>query len=385
MLRIFLSTSHLSALFMALHAKKTHSSSCTDILLIESPKMKQSLVNLIHDTSHIHKWNEIHDFALRVSDVQDMKPSFRKTFIRKLKTKPIAKQVYNILYSSHVKKESKKLQNQIHSLLQKHISSSRKVELNLLMETTLNPVLKNIFPEAKVRYFEHGLGDYLFVENPTHHHKDFYCVFSEQLKKYLDEKNIKNNFVFPVVSVADFENASREVIKNHPDSDLINTLSQDKYPSVLILMESVEIYNVKKTFWGEYMERCIAQISNPNEFIYLLKPHPTQSLESIEMTKSFFENKNLKYKLLDQPALTGMSAEVLFSAWKNNIHHVFALFSSSVFYLSALYPDPDITYHYSCEFMAKHISDAPEQYKKHFIRLKELIEKVFSANCQSFS
>jgi hypothetical protein len=149
-------------------------------------------------------------------------------------------------------------------------------------------------------------------------------------------------------------------------------------------MEAVEMYNVKRTFWQEYVAKCIQQINQPDKFIFLLKPHPVQSSESIKMTKLFFEKNNLRYKLLDYPLSSGMSIEVLFPLWKENVHHVFALFSSGVFYLSMLYPYPHITYHYSYDFMAEHISNAPEQYKKHFAGLKELIEKVFSLRCKKF-
>ncbi len=381
MLRIFLSSSHLSTLFMALHAKKTRQTDCRDILIVESAKIKESLLKLIHDTNTIHKWDEIHDFVSAVSDEEDMKPTFRKTLTRKLKTKPIAKQIYNALHESHIKKERKKLKEKLETILKNRIHSP-KVELNFLPQTLLNPVLMGIFPNAKLRYFEHGLGDYLHAENLNGN--EFYCVFSEQLKKYLSEKGINNEFVSPSVTSADFEKASIDVIDHHPNKETILNSFKEKNLCVLILMESVEMYNVKKSFWTEYLEKCLEQIPNPNQFTFLLKPHPAQSIESIEITKSFFEKKGLKYKMLDAPSLTGMSIEILFPLWKDNINHVFALFSSSLFYLSVLYPESHITYHYSYEFMAKHIGNAPEQYKKHFYGLGELIEKVFSSNCRKF-
>lgn len=375
MLRIFLSSSHLSTLFMALHAKKTHSPDCKDILIVESAKIKESLLKLIHGTNIIHTWNEIHDFVSIVKDTQDLKPSFRKTITRKLKTKPIAKQVYDALYAIHVKNERKKLKERLQSLFRNYNSSH--VELHLLSQTLMNPVLFELFPKAKVRYFEHGLGDYLYMQELTHK-GNFHCVFAEPYKKFLTEKKMNTHFIFPSAPPADFENASMEITKNLRLSD--STVS----PCVFILMEDVKMYYVKKNFWKDYMERCLSGISSPQQYTYLLKPHPAQPIGSIEITKSFFEKQGLKYKLLDEPALTGMSAEVLFAQWKNNIHHVFALFSSSVFYLSVLYPLPHITYHYSYDYMAKHLGNATEQAKKHFKGLEELIEKVFSGNCKKF-
>ena len=381
MLRIFLTSSHLSTMFMALYAEKTRQKDCRDILIVESAKIKESLLKLIHETNAIHKWDEIHDFVSVVNDAGDMKPSLRKTITRKLKTKPIAKQIYNALYQSHSKKEIEKSKERLQSLLKKHIHSSE-VELNFLPQTFLNPVLSKLFPKAKINYFEHGLGDYLHTS--IMNGNDFNCVFSEQLKKYLSSKKNNNNFVFPSATSSDFEKASKDVINNHPSKEIILNSFKEKSSCVLILLESVEMYNVKKSFWTEYLEKCLGQIPNANQLTFLLKPHPAQSIESIEITKSFFEKKGLKYKMLENPSMAGMSVEVLFPLWKENIQHVFALFSSSLFYLSVLYPESHITYHYSYDFMAKHISNAPEQFKKHFLGLGEFIEKVFSSNCKQF-
>src|ERR1051326_303072 len=154
MLRIFLCTSHLSSLFMALHAKKTHKQTFKDVLLVESPKIKRSHLKLIHDTVYIHSWNEIHEFISIANDEENLKPSLRKTLTRKLKTKPVAKQIYSSLLASHLKKENAKVKTKLKSIFQ----SSDEVELNLLTQTLMNPALMELFPKAKVNYFEHGLG-----------------------------------------------------------------------------------------------------------------------------------------------------------------------------------------------------------------------------------
>jgi hypothetical protein len=368
---------------MALHARKTHSPGYIDILLVEAPKMKASLLQLIHETYRIHPWNKIYDFTTPVSDSFNMKPTLRKTITRKLKTKPMLKQIYNLLYNFFIKRKNKKLRKQLELLLKKEMMNTSAVELNLLTQTTLNQVLFDMFPSAKVKYFEHGLGDYFYIQQKISGTDKFYCIFHEPFKRMLAEKRIKNDFVFPSASPEEFSKTSEEIIFRCFQKNNIH-FTCEKSPSVLILMEAVEMYNVKRTFWQEYVAKCIQQINQPDKFIFLLKPHPVQSSESIKMTKLFFEKNNLRYKLLDYPLSSGMSIEVLFPLWKENVHHVFALFSSGVFYLSMLYPYPHITYHYSYDFMAEHISNAPEQYKKHFAGLKEPIEKVFSLRCKKF-
>lgn len=377
MLRIFLSTSHLSTLFMALHAKKTRTQECKDILIVENAQIKKSLLKLIHETTSIHKWDEIHDFVSITSDNENTKPTLRKTLTRKLKTKPIAKQIYNSLYDVILKNKTKSFKEKLQTIF-KNIPRSESVELNLLTQTFMNPILLEMFPKASVRYFEHGLGDYLHSENLK---GKFICLFSEQYKKYLSEKKLKNDFIFPSASFEDFKNIGANLIQQNS----ILVPFKEKPACILIIMESVDMYNVKNNFWEEYLAKCVGHISNPTDHTFIIKPHPAQSHESIQITKSFFEKKNLKFKLLDSPELSGMSIEYLFPLWKENTKHVFALFSSSLFYLSVLYPEPHIIYHYSYEFMKKNIGNAPEQFKQHFLGLEELIEKVFSANCKKFS
>ncbi len=383
MLRIFLSTSHLSTIFMAIHAKKTHKAGDKDVLIVESARIKESLLKLIHDTGVVHQWNEIHDFVTMVSDDQNMKPTLQKTLTRKLKSKPVAKQIYNALYDAHLKSERKKLRSRLEKIFQKYLAASD-IELNLLTQTPLNPVLLDIFPKAKVNYFEHGLGDYLYVQKPLHK-GDFHCVFHEPFKKLLSEKKLDTGFVLPSVSPADFEEASLTILDRHPEQQVIAGSFSSNKPSVLILMEAVEMYNVKKAFWTEYIEKCLKQIQNPKEHFYYLKPHPIQSKESIGITKDFFVRQGLEFKVLDHPVLVGMSSEVLFPLMKKNVRHVFALFSSSVFYTSVLYPSPATTFHCSYGFMEKNSKDAPDMYTEHFKGLKELVEKVFSYNCRKFS
>ncbi len=377
MLRIFLCTSHLSSLFMALYARKTSQANSKDILLIESPKIKKSHLNLIHETTSIHNWNQIHDFVSIASDEENLKPSLRKTLTRKLKTKPIAKQIYSSLLTSHLKRENEKLKVKLKNIFK---NSSDEIELHLLTQTTMNPVLTELFPKAKVNYFEHGLGDYHYISEKTN--SKFLCLFSEEFKKYLLSKKINSDFVSQSVLPHEFESASKSISNNL--SAEIKNIFQHNSPSVLILMESVEMYNVKQAFWTDYLEKCLEQIQNPEKYFYFIKPHPVQSIESIEITKNFFKKRKLKFILLQQPILTSTSIEVLFPLMKENISNVFALFSSSLFYLSKLYPEPHITYHYSYEFMKKHIGNAPEQYKQHFNGLEELIKEVFSKNCKEF-
>lgn len=382
MTRIFLATSHLSSLMMALYARRTAKPNSKDILLVESPRMKSSLLKLIHDTGNVHPWTKIHDFVTTVEDHKDMKPTLRKRLTRQLKSKPVIKQVYRALYQKFLAKEHIKRRKQLAYLLRDHVNDPE-VSLFLLTQTTWNPILKELFPKAHINYCEHGLGDYLAPMLPEFK-GDFYCLFPEAYRRLLAEKNLPYAFIHSLVRSEEFEEASRTIINTHPQSSGIIHSLQLPSPSVLILMEAVEMYHVPKRFWADYLEKCISVIPDPHQYIFLLKPHPIQSKESIEMSKAWLELHNYNYRILDDPTLTGMSVEVLFPAIKEKIHHVFALFSSSVFYLSALYPASSITFHYSYSFMARHTSKAPDMYQRHFKGLEELIKKVFSENCKEF-
>lgn len=140
------------------------------------------------------------------------------------------------------------------------------------------------------------------------------------------------------------------------------------------------MYQVPDHFWGAYMDRIIEDVGDARDHLFVLKPHPRQSGFSIERTLQRLNERSVRHHLLTD-AHVGIAAEVSFAPWAPHVSHVYALVSTACFYLSVLYPNDGITYHYSTSFLEEHINAAPPMYKRLFDRMKPLIEQVFAERC----
>ncbi len=145
-------------------------------------------------------------------------------------------------------------------------------------------------------------------------------------------------------------------------------------------------YNVPDTFWTDSLELFIAQVDKPEEYTFILKPHPTQSLKSMEISKDYMINKRkLKTLILEHNYSINYSVEVLYSLWQNNTYYVFSIFSSASYYISKLYSNPNTKHYYAYGFFEKYINDAPPQFSSYFKSLEDLLKNVFSENCVDIS
>jgi hypothetical protein len=254
----------------------------------------------------------------------------------------------------------------------------------MLTQTYLNRPLQQLFPQASVNYIEHGMGDYYFVLDPKTPKGNLYCIFSEGYKRFLAKNGKSTDWVKPFPDLKNFPAIAEQLLEIQDKKIITEKLKVPEKPSVFILLEAVDMYNVKKTFWSEYLDHIFQKLENPKHYHYILKPHPMQSGESLTTTKNHFDSLGYSYTLLNETALINASAEVLFSLWKKQTEHVFCLFSSGCYYLSKLYADEKITFWYSTEFLSRYISNAPPQFLKLFKEIRPLIEEVLTENCKPY-
>lgn len=380
MLRIFLTSSHLSAILQSIYAESTKQEGYVDVLITDYPPQKKKLTELIMSTSGIHKWDKQFNYAEELKDGANLKPSFKKRFLRKFKQFPLIKNVYGLLLSRYMKN---KLLN-FERILREDFKSikCRNVQLNVLTKTGLNEVLFKIYPDAEINYFEHGMGDYMYFFQNQIRKGNFYCVFNEEFSLFLKERShAMSNKIYGYLQNGKFE----ESIKKLEQSGVVKMTGDINYAidnrTIFILMESVEIYQVPAHFWTDYIDICLSKITDPEKFTFIIKPHPSQSFDAILITKNYFEQKGLKYNIQEQAGEINMSAEVMFYFLQEKTEYVFCIFSSSIYYLSKLYPNHKIKYYYGYDLFSKYIHNSPKQFVDIYKGVEPIIKNVLAKNC----
>lgn len=383
MYRIFVSPTHLCALYMIAYARKTNQGNYKDILVLDTPAKRKSLVKVITDTIKVYPWTAIIDLGSLLPDETDYTPNVRKSITRKLKDKPLIKPIYTFLLKLYLKKEqSREIKNIQHKLLE----VVDVCELNLLTQTGANEALFKLYPKAAINYFEHGQGDYFFIQKLKPVNFNFYCMFADKFKQYLQNNKQDYSYVKNVLDTKYFPALAKEVIDTDEEKETIKSYLQVKGKLVLILLESVEIYNVPDAFWTDYLDLCIAQISSPTEYTFILKPHHLQSLRAIEISKNYMlHTLKLNALVIESNHSLNYSVEILYVLWQDKTHYVFSVFSSALYYIAKLYANEKTTYYYAYDFFRKYMDNAPKQFSTYFNELEGLIREVFSENCIDIS
>src|ERR1700756_1639350 len=383
MVRLFVSSSHLCTLYMVLYARNTNQGQYKDVLVLDSPPKKGALIKVITDTKTIYPWAEIINLSTEIADSVDFLPNTRKTITRKLKNKFPVKYAYNFLLNIYLKRQQK---NETKIITNKLSGLGDVTELNILTQTTINQTLFKLYPKAHTNYFEHGLGDYVFVQQKTKAF-NFYCVFADTFKTYLQQKKQELGYVKALPDLTDFPALAQEVIDKVDGNEEIKSYLHIEGKLVLILMESMQFfYNVPDTFWVDSLALFIAQVDKPEEYTFILKPHPTQSVKSIEISKDYMINtRKLKTRVLEHNYSINYSVEVLYTLWQHNTCYVFSIFSSASYYISKLYSNKTTQHFYAYNFFEPYINNAPAQFSAYFKGLEDLIRKVFSENCTDIS
>ena len=379
MVRLFVSTSHICTLYMISYARSTAKLGYKDILILDTPAKKSALKKVITDTQKIYPWNDIIDLSATIPDNADFEPNVRKSLTRRLKGRPVIKPVYDFLLKLYLKRQSN-IEAKI--VRNKLLDKGEIIEINVLTQTMVNTTLFKLYSKASVNYFEHGQGDYFFIQNVKSNNFNFYCVFADSFRKYLQSKKQENNYVKNLPDINDFPTLAKEVIDIDTNKEIIKKQLCVDGKLALILMENVQIYNVSDDFWKDYLDLCISQVNNPSEYTFILKPHPLQSFKSMKISKEYMlTTRRLKVVLVENDYASNYSVEVLYCLWKDNTTHVFCLFSSGLFYIANLYKNENTKYFYAYNFFKKYIDNAPAQYSSFFLGLGNLMEEVFSPNC----
>jgi len=96
-LRIFLSSSGLSTLYLSIYARQSAKGGETDLFFIDALSLKPSQRDLMLQAVAHHSYEQIYDLSRPMGETVTMVPSRRKQLTRQLKTKVGFKQVYHFL------------------------------------------------------------------------------------------------------------------------------------------------------------------------------------------------------------------------------------------------------------------------------------------------
>lgn len=375
MVRIFVGTSHINVLYMILYARATQQPGHKDILLLDAVKKRRSLISLLVNTKKLYNWEEIIDLSIPIDDTGEVAPGLLKRITRKLKENKVLKPFYQRALKKYQGSKDKALRNQLMLVLGKY---GAVVELNLLTQTLVNEPLLSLFPNATVNYFEHGMGDYLFVQSAPLPKGRFYGVFAEPYKRFLETRKKDSSFVQQLPGLDGFGSMACEAMEIDENATSMKSKLEMKGLVAVVLMDSMEVYQVADNYWTDYIDLCLSKVSNPNQYTFVIKPHHNQSAYAIELTKQHLINKKCKFIFLDDKVLMNYSIEVLNAYLLKNADYLFTGLSSAVFYSAVIYGNAHTKYYYAYEFIRSYIKRSPAQFVSTFLSYEELIREVFS-------
>jgi len=383
MLRVFVCTSQINALYMILYARKTFKEGFKDVLILDSVPKKKSLIKVLLNTKKIYNWVDIIDLSIPVADEDEVAPGLRKKITRKIKTNFFVKPVYDVLLKGHLKRKQKAEEAILHEKLK---SLGEVNEINILTQTGVNDALLKLYPGAQVNYFEHGLGDYFFIQKIKPLTFNFYCVFADKFRNYLKGKNLDNSYVRNFLEEHSFPAIAREVIETDEEKEKIISSVNIEGKKVIVLLDSMEVYQVPDAYWTDYLDLCVSKVENPKEYIFILKPHHNQAARSIQISKKYMLNHHkLKVVVVENNLPVNYSIEVLNSIWNDSAEYVFSTFSSGLFYISKMYNNPKVKYYYAYDFFRNYMKNSPVQFVDTYNGINDVVKNIFSENCIDIS
>lgn len=378
-LRIFVSSSGLSTLYMAIYGRNSYQSGQTDILFIDTLALKPSQRELIYQAAQYHSFEGVFDLSRSLEESSSQVPGRIKQLTRKFKTYPVIKPIYDWLYAYKLRQEDQQHLQELLAIAGDVFNDSySKVELLLQPVLHINSALMTKFPQAKVRYFEHGLGDYLDWKPGRNSETTFHCVFAEELSSYLEQKGEEAPQVIPLLGEKGFAALDSPFPQIFPQM-LAASVPKGK-PVVLLATQALAQFQVEAAYWDYFFDLCLTYIEQPEAVTFLLKPHPRQEPDMLARMKRFFKSKDLELIIWEDPAVKSLNLEILFDTLKEQVTHVFTPFSSTLFYLSKLYPDREIGYYYSLDSLSSFVQHTPDLYKKRWRSLNPYLKQVFGRN-----
>jgi hypothetical protein len=364
---------------MAIYARETASAEYEDVLLIDKAGRTPVIIHHLEQAASLYPWKKFCNFSVPLSETHNHQPGLVKKITRQLRSKPVFRSVYNLLLKRYKKKTIRTHQHMLQKQLGKYTGE---VQLFVVKETILSDALSGLYPNAPVNYFEHGLSDYTLLSDGAERDGKFFCIFAGQFRTYLANAGKDFEFVRPFLKDDAFAATCQNYFAFEKENAIaLRSVFSPGMRYALLLMQPVEIMDVNdKNFWTGFLEKCIAVSGAAADLCFIVKPHPYQSTDSIRVVNDFFSDRKINF-IIPPATITSTSIEISFSQWEKHISFVFSPYSSSVYYLSKLYPSKDRRYFHDYEYMKKHLAHSPEYFRTLFLKTDPLIREVFSENC----
>ncbi len=381
---IFVVSNPISSIHASVLMKQFSKENSEFILLIDSGKRKDSFTNEIIYCAG-KRWDRIINFGENITDDSNLKPSKRKRLTRKLKHSWPFKYAYNAMLNKYLNRFEKQMVEKMENEFRSIDLLNSDVHLYLLTQTIINSSLIKVFPNARNNYFEHGLPDYLFSLKPyTFKVDSFYCLFNTQFNSFIEKHKLKGPIIKSLMSKSEYLAHCNAVFEK--SEALMQIAKKIASNSILVIMQSLEKYELGNEFWVNYLSKIDTHEKEKNGFCNLtLKPHPHQSNEVLNKLSNELLNKGIQHVILNSPMEIGFSSEALFSNLSSKFKAVYSPFSYSVYFLSHLFNDLEMEYYHSYDPMKKHVVNAPKQFQEQFLEHEEIIKECFAIQTKTFN
>jgi hypothetical protein len=379
-MRIFLTSSHFSTILMTAYAR-TAPGDGKDFLILDAGRRKLSNMQQMKMAGSLHTWNNVFDFSEIFVNENEPLPGLTKRITWRVKNLPLFRPVYKILLRNYQRKKNRKKQEKLRSLLGT-FDENEQVQLFLLKETGLNDALTGLFRNSTVSYFEHGSSDYLLMINdPPKGQGKFYCVFSQQFKRFLEKRQLDPEYVLPFANEHSFRKICDDYFSVYPEQvSLLQSLCSPGKIYALVILQPFENIMVDSRCWEDFLDRCTRITEKQQDIYYIIKPHPLQSKKETETVRNYFTRHGLQF-IVSEDDTSVISIELAFSILQKQVKYVFSPYSSALFYLSALFPDEQTKYYFAYEYMRPYLREAPSAYYTLYDTAGPMIKEVFSEKC----
>ena len=380
--RIFVTTSPINVLFYLMYVQSKNQAHFDDILIICNSHMSQSSYEKLYLLASQHNWYQIINTNSDFLSKPNHSVSLTKRITRKIRTFKIIQPFYNFSRKIYEQKEKEKQIKWLSETLK--IASKTNVELNLLTETTINSALIELYPKASINYFEHGLSDYVMVEK-MHRTSNFYCLFHDEFQEYLKQKQ-STHAIHPVYQNETFYQIAANYLATYKSEfEKVFPVLENHSNYVLILMQDFENLGVSSKVHVQLFKKIVEYLGEKyTSTVFLVKPHPKQSLEVMNEIEHYLISEKLKFSFLKEPIFQYTSIELFFYLFKDSTSHVFSYYSSGLYYLSKLYPDSRINYMFTFDFIKPEISKMPPEVGAIHNSFINNQLQLFTKNCIEF-
>lgn len=310
---------------ISLYARESQQAGDEDILLIDRIPMRASTTDSIQRVSALHAFSNSWDFSAPMGNPASFRPSFRKRWTRRLKTQPGFKQVYDFLYRRQQRKEIEvwvgRLQEKVLALAGTYDS----VEIISQPMIRLLPSLRGLFPQAQVRFFEHGLGDYIDITDKLKPGDQFQALFGETFQRFRKEQGEDAGPIVPLkldfgACLVDFQRVFPEV------APALAALPRE-LPWVLVATQPLEEFQVPNRYWDRFLGLMLADLPAQESFLFLIKPHPRQAMDICQYMVDFLTRQGHQALIWEQPETRFLSLEILFAWLGEHCRGVYSPFS----------------------------------------------------------